>query len=80
MVSCSWNIRPLFFFISIILDLISRGMDWYIIVIMILGLIPTIYIQIPFIYFLSGIIITITTITSPCLNLPTGLLLFELCN
>ena len=81
MASCPWNIRPLFFFISIILNLISWCMDPFIIVIIILCPFPTIYIRISFIHFFSGILSSIIIITtSPCLNWPTALLLFELCN
>ena len=69
--------RPLFVFITnITFDLISRGMDPYIIVIVILGPFLTIYFRIPFIHFLSGVLIIIIT-TSPCLNFPTGLLLLD---
>ena len=72
------NIWPLFVFMNIIvLDLISRGMDRYIIVILTLGPFLTIFTQISFIHFLSGILIIV--ITSPCLTRLTGLL-FELCN
>ena len=72
------NIWPLFVFMNIIvLDLIPRGMDRYIIVILTLGPFLTIFTQISFIHFLSGILIIV--ITSPCLTRLTGLL-FELCN